>query len=118
MKRPDYPTLDQLGMGWVVHFEMSGRYLFIGFVILGFVMKLLGFSYLPEFAAIGFACMISLEIIHYWIFYNQVKCPACSGKLNRFKTGRNVPIKQAHTQLSNGYGCRHCGWKPRISVED
>ena len=62
--------------------------------------------------AFGFLLSFFVEFVHDWCFYNLVTCPQCGGKLNKFKNGKNVPMKQAYTQLGNGYGCRHCGWKP------
>ena len=113
MKKPNYPTLNQLGMNWVVNFELIGTAVFFFLVLLGFVLPLFGFPYTPMFAGTGLLSMFLLGFIHDQIFYSRVKCPDCNGKLNRFKNGKRVPIKQAHTQLGNGYGCRHCGWKPQ-----
>lgn len=109
-----YPTLQAIGMRWIVSFEMFGTCLFVALVLLGFSLPLVGRPYDPTYAFIGVVFMFVMGLMHYLVFYELVKCPSCSGKLNKFKNGNNVPIKQAHIQLNNGYGCRRCGWKPNL----
>ena len=110
-------TLQEIGMSWIVPFEVLGAFLFLTFLLLSVSLSWVGLPHNQVFAELGIATLFVFAFAHHLIFYNLVKCPNCNGKLNKFENGKNVPIKQAQTQLRTGYGCRHCCWKPQTQVD-
>ena len=112
MERKRYPTLELLRKDWIA--LLQGYSVFA--LIAGFIASLILALWRPSLYSYGFGVglviSIALSIVHYYSFYALIRCPSCGLNLNRFKNGNRVPMKQAYTQLGNGYGCRHCGWKP------
>ncbi len=108
------PTLRETGKEWMVTLAKAENFSLVIGVAIGFFAGLMfrDSSYLAIGAGIGLIGTFVFGVAHWFAFYNMLRCPACQGKLNRFKNGNRVPRKQAHTQLNNGFGCRHCGWKP------
>ena len=109
-----YPTLKAIRMEWIITFAQVGNVLLLSCIAIGFLSGLFfkNPSYLAYCAGVGLILSFIFTIAYQIIFFNFVKCPSCHEKLNKFKNGNNVPSKQAHTQLENGFGCRYCGWKP------
>ena len=114
MKR--YETLEAIKMGWVT--KVDGVAIF--FLPAGAVAWLLIVLWRRDVATDVFITMaaasLAAALIHHLAFYRFVRCPVCHQQLNRFKNGKNVPMKQAYIQLGNGFGCRHCGWKPAQAI--
>jgi hypothetical protein len=108
-----YPTLDEINMSWVPVLGVAGPVVLVASVILGLLLAMFRSGLLGPTFGVGLALSLGLALAHGYVFYNHVTCPGCGGKLNKFKNGKNVPMKQAHKQLANGYGCRHCGWRPK-----
>ena len=110
------PTLQAIHMEWLSKFSVLEVIFLLGGIAVGLSVSLLlrNSSYLSYGAAFGFITSFLLSAAYFFIFYNFVRCPVCRCKLNRFKNGKRVPSKQAHTQLTSGYGCRHCGWRPDV----
>ena len=114
MKR--YPTLEAINMVWVSKFHLLGSIALLGGLVISIVLVLFQQPWAGLGFVIGAALSIVIGVIGQACFYRLVRCPNCHEHLNRFKNGKNVPAKQAWTQLGNGYGCRHCGWKPDMKV--
>jgi hypothetical protein len=108
------PTLRELGKEWMVALAKAETFALVIGVALEFTAALIfrDSSYLAIGAALGLLGTFAFGFICWLAFYNLLRCPACQAKLNRFKNGNRVPSKQAHAELKNGSGCRHCGWKP------
>lgn len=111
-------TLKAIRMEWVVRLPKLEILFLLGGIVGGVGASFFAHNsqYLAIGAGIGFLSSFIVEATYFVVFYNFVKCPECGEQLNRFKNGKNVPHKQAHTQLMQGFGCRHCGWKPK-SIE-
>jgi hypothetical protein len=101
-------------MEWIVKLYWVEMTILLGSIVVNFALGWWNPDWLGWGVMVGFPLAFVVAFIQWYCFYDLVKCPACNGKLNRFKNGNRVPIKQAHTQLRNGYGCRHCGWKPDV----
>ena len=112
-----YPTLQELGLTWIFHLEWISAAVLPGSIVVGFLLAAVSRQEdaLGAPTAIGFVVSLLFLFAHHYFFFSRVLCPSCGGKLNRFKNAKNVPVKQAYTQLRNGYGCRHCGWKPKYA---
>ena len=102
-------------MEWIATLEPLALVVFLGSIVVNFALGIWNRDWYGFGAMLGTVFFFLVSFVHRWCFYNLVKCPRCSGKLNQFKNGKNVPMKQAYTQLHNAYGCRHCGWKPDVS---
>ncbi len=111
------PTLRELGKEWMVALSKAETFALVIGVAPGLSAALIfrDSSYLAIGAGLGLLSAFALGFCYWLAFYNLLRCPVCQGKLNRFKNGNRVPSKQAHAQLNNGSGCRHCGWKPVAS---
>ena len=109
---PHYPTLRAIRMEWVPKLLWVEMIIFFGSIVVSLALQGWNPRWRGLGVMVGFPLSLLLVFFHWYIFYDSVRCPTCHGKLNRFKNGKRVPIKQAYTQLGNGYGCRHCGWKP------
>jgi hypothetical protein len=111
-----YPLLEATKKQWIVALELAANGILLAGVAATFVVAV----WRRDLMGIGFAsgAAISLAMTLYasYAFYNLVRCPACGGKLNRFKNGKKVPTKQAFTQLKAGHRCRHCGWQPSVGA--
>ena len=105
-------TLKIIRMQWLEFYD------FLSPACLIFGVIATGAGYLFDVHQLKFAMLIALVgsaffyFFEDYFFYDLVKCPKCKEKLNVFKNGNRVPDNQAWNQLSNDYGCRHCGWKP------
>jgi hypothetical protein len=108
----DFPTLRAINMEWVARLYAVELFFLLGGIVLNFWLGSLHHEWFGLAAGAGFALALVVTLVQSYCFYNLVKCPVCRSKLNRFKNGRKVPLKQAYTQLQNGYGCRRCGWTP------
>lgn len=108
------PTLEVIGKQWILVLARVETYAMVIGILLGFAsgMYFREPGHLAIGAGLGFATALVSGLAYRFVFYNLLTCPACGGRLNRFRNGKRVPGKQAHTQLRNGFGCRHCGWKP------
>ena len=115
----DSPTLKEIGMRWLAILSWIETYSMLGAIVIGLVAGLFvrDATYLSFGAGLGLVASFFLGFVYSYIFYNLVKCRHCGKRLNHFKNGKKVPSKQAHTQLKAGFGCRHCGWMPRLGVQ-
>ena len=105
-------------MPWVSALDVASTVILIASVALGIALAVfVDGALLVTVVGIGVALSIAAGIANYHVFYNHVNCPRCKGNLNRYKNGKNVPTKQAYSQLANGYGCRHCDWKPNYAQD-
>ena len=102
-------------MSWISYLEFCSIGVFVISIVVGFLVSAIDASFLGYSVGLGIFISLIIKAIDYYTFYKCVKCPECGGRLNKFKNGKNVPQKQAYTQLQNGYGCRHCGWKPNYA---
>ncbi|WP_157798529.1 hypothetical protein [Dyella ginsengisoli] len=112
MKR--YALLEATKTQWIVALEIASGYTLLVGVAASFAIA----SWNKAWMGLGFGAGLILSFIMTlyagYAFYNLVKCPACGGRLNRFKNGKRVPKKQAFKQLEAGNRCRHCGWGPTV----
>lgn len=108
-------TLKAIRMEWIIILPKLAMLFLLGGIVGGVAASFFAYNsqYLAIGAGIGFLSSFIVEASYFIVFYNFVKCLECGGHLNKFKNGKNVPRKQAHTQLIQGFGCRHCGWKPK-----
>ena len=101
-------------MAWLSSVEGIALLLLLGGIAANFLLALWKPSLLGIGASIGIAAGAVTVFFEHYCFYYRVRCPLCRGKLNAFKNGKNVPRKQAWTQLEKGIACRHCGWLPQV----
>ena len=113
---PHNGTLQALKMEWIATLEPAALAIFLGSIGVNCVLGFWNPNWFGPGAVVGFPLSLAVDIAGWWCFYNLVKCPQCGGKINKFKNGKNVPRKQAWSQLEKLRCCKHCGWDPR-SVE-
>ena len=110
-------TLDAIGKQWIAKLEVFGVLLFAAGFVIAIACRLLQFPNGDIAFAAGLVGSLVVTLVFHCLFYHLVKCPTCGKKLNKYKNGRNMPIKNAFTALRKGDGCKWCGWKPTAVVE-
>jgi hypothetical protein len=101
--------IEAVSYQWIFKLERIGLIIMLLSVPINFLLAFWNREWLGLGVTIGFSLALAIHLIHFWCFYNLVKCPYCSGKLNKFKNGNNVPMKQAYARLRNFHACPHCG---------
>ena len=110
----DHAVLKSMKLSWLQHLDLAGAVI----ITITFLLALVG-SYLDSLILmLAFPIGIGINVFLRWFqniyFYELVKCPKCSSKLNYFKNGKKVPSEQAWGSLRQGKGCKKCGWQPTI----
>ena len=93
---------------WIDKLEQIGLVIMLASVPVNFILAFWNPDWVGLGVAIGFSLSLALNFLHFWCFYNVIKCPLCGRKPNKFKNGKNVPMKQAYAQLRHCLACRHC----------
>ena len=112
MKTVRYALLEAIGKQWIVSVEILATALFGVCIVANFVVGYIWPDLFGLGALVGFVALFAVSLFGREMFYRGVHCPACKNRLNYFKNGKRVPLKQAYTQLRAGGSCRHCGWQP------
>lgn len=112
MKHSRYPLLEAIGKQWIVGLELWAIAIFGVAVVANFALAFVRPELLGLGVLVGGGIAFSVAFAGNELFYRSVRCPSCTKRLNCFKNGKRVPIKQAFSQLRCGGRCRHCGWQP------
>jgi hypothetical protein len=90
--------------------EAVAHYLAAVSLPVGLAMVLLGARrWAGATTVLTFGVAFVVALVQRGLFYRAIRCPRCGHNPNRFKNGKNVPVKAAWTRLAPLTVCPQCG---------
>ena len=109
-------TLQKLNKSWISHLEGLEIIILPSGLVVAFLLAYLDILELPIGAGLTLILSFAFAILHQLAVYNLVHCPKCGNNLAKFKSGKNIPIKQLYNGFEKCTPCKHCGWTPSKGV--
>ena len=98
--------LRRIKRAWIFRTEGVGR----GILVLAFLSGTVGYwmGAPLKWTLLLLGVSFTIDMAHYWLVFNAIRCPRCAFNPTRFKNGKNIPMNTVYRKVGALVECPAC----------